>query len=323
MDKLKWLVLVLFFPVWFLSGCAQFSAESMEQETVHAGLHGDADFGQVAPVFTTLGSERRYNRIGTVTASEEDDAVSVHVDGQRPTIYKALSTFTTGRGKYENAVYRIHFEHTPFSLFPFHLTAGKYPGLLVVLTRNQEGHLVLVTTVHTCGCYVATVPTDWLDATALPPDWPEERITVYGETLPARLPAVEPGQVIEFVIRPETHRIMDIRVLAAQDLVGRALVAADEKSQQSLRQVKTRKGREGSFYYDFWPLTGHVRGAFKWWEMVLLSLPSLDLFVGMDKDYGSTELTGNPFYTSLQPWFRSRSDMNDFGSFLQFYGWNL
>jgi len=76
-------------------------------------------------------------------------------------------------------------------------------------------------------------------------------------------------------------------------------------------------------FYDTWPLRGHVKGAIKPWESLMLSLVSLDFYVGMDKEYGNTAESGNPFYTSLKPWNRQRSDMNNFAGFLQFHGWKL
>lgn len=317
------LLFIIFLMNLYLAGCAPISGGNALKETVQLEQNGDAASGKVLPVFTTLESGKGYNRIGTVEALDKDGGITVRVNGSQPTVYKALKRFSTTKGDYTNSIYRVHFEKTPFSLFPFYLTTGKHPGLLVVMTRDQDEHLVLVTTVHTCGCYIAMIPTGWLDVDAYPENWPESQIDIYGETLPARLPAVVPGQLIEFVIRPDIHRIMEINVLTGQELAGRNLVTAAVRSQDSLRRLQTEQGNETSLYYSTWPLTGHVKGAFKWWELLLLSLPSLDLFVGMDKDYGSTELTGNPFYTSLQPWYRSRSDMNEFTSFLQFYRWNL
>ncbi len=54
-------------------------------------------------------------------------------------------------------------------------------------------------------------------------------------------------------------------------------------------------------YYDQWPFRRHVKGAVKLWESLLLSLVSLDLYVGMDKEYSSTAEDRNSFfYTSLK-----------------------
>jgi len=43
----------------------------------------------------------------------------------------------------------------------------------------------------------------------------------------------------------------------------------------------------------------------------------------MDKEYGDTHESGNPFHTSLKPWNRHNSDMNDFSGYLRFNGWRL
>lgn len=307
------------FTLIVLTGCASNSHNYQQSITVLPENASEVDERKIVPVFTTLESGKPYNRIGFVEAVDDGDEVEVRVNPASPAVYFQTSTFTTDKGEYTNEVYRIHFEKTPFN----YLTAGKYPGILVILTCDQNNHLVLVTTVMTCGCYVAIMPTEWLQKERFPANWPEETINIYGETLPASLGMVIPGQYIDFTIRPGAHRIMDIQVVNQSEFSSRGIQTAVIQDSDRLYYLQTPKGKETSFFYTSWPLTGHVKGAFKWWEMVLLSIPSLDLFVGMDKDFGSTEKTGNPFYTSLQPWFRSASDMNDFATFLQFHGWNL
>jgi hypothetical protein len=61
----------------------------------------------------------------------------------------------------------------------------------------------------------------------------------------------------------------------------------------------------------------------KFWETLLLSLISWDLFVEADKLYRDKEKDDNPFYTSLKPWNRTALDMWDFSRFLEFWGWKL
>ena len=308
-----------------LSGCAAVPPASLDPAGVQVVTSAFSQ-GQVfhTPVFTLYGTERQHNRIGTVEAVYKNGEVQVVVNGQKPTLYTAIREFTTARATYTNYVYRVHFEETPHSLIPFNLTAGNHPGLLVIITVNRSRQPLLVTTVNTCGCYAAVVPTAWLDEALYPDDWPEGVQSVYGEKLPARLGKVFPAQQVEFLIRPDLHRVMDIRVASKEDFfIQGQVVIAPELPADRLRHLPLPGGGETSFYYANWPLQGHVKGAVKWWEMLLLSVPSLDLLVGMDKDYGDTELTGNPFYTSLQPWYRRSSDLNDFAGFLQFNGWKL
>ncbi len=82
-------------------------------------------------------------------------------------------------------------------------------------------------------------------------------------------------------------------------------------------------GKTTTFYHNEGLLKGHVKGSVKYWESLFLSLISLDLFVGTDKVYADTEITGNPFYTSLKPWNRYSSNIWNFSGFLAFWGWDL
>ncbi|WP_319549765.1 hypothetical protein [Desulfogranum marinum] len=313
----------LCFCILLLAGCASVPPASVDPTGLQVVTASPQQQFRNPPLFLLFGADRRHNRIGTVQAVHKNGEVQVVVNGQEPTLYTAVREFSTARATYTNYVYRIHFEATPHSLFPFHLTAGKHPGLLVIITLNQSMQPLLVTTVHTCGCYAAVVPTGWLDEAVFPDDWPKETQSVYGEKLPARLAKIFSDQQFEILVRPDLHRVMDVRVRAGDAFADAEAVVAPEVPLESLRHLPLPGGGETSFYYGNWPLQGHVKGAVKWWEMLLLSVPSLDLLVGMDKDYGDTELTGNPFYTSLQPWYRHSSDLNDFVGFLHFHGWKL
>ena len=94
-------------------------------------------------------------------------------------------------------------------------------------------------------------------------------------------------------------------------------------SLESLTALQLEDGGSTSFYYQLWPLQGHVKGAIKPWESLFLSLISFDLYVGMDKEFTGGGGSANPFYTSLKVWNRRASDMNNFPGFLKFYGWKL
>ena len=101
------------------------------------------------------------------------------------------------------------------------------------------------------------------------------------------------------------------------------MITIAEYAEFANKTLPLENGEVTSLYYDQWPLQGHVKGSIKPWESLLLSLVSLDFYVGMDKEYGDTAVSGNPFYTSLFPWNRRASDMNDFAGFLNFWGWRL
>ena len=89
-----------------------------------------------------------------------------------------------------------------------------------------------------------------------------------------------------------------------------------------LEKLSTNSGNT-SFYHSDGVLKGHVKGSVKPLETLFMSLISLDFFVGTDKIYADAAETGNPFYTSLKPWRRNDSDMWNFATFLNYWGWRL
>ena len=317
--------LALLLALGLLAGCAGRSTGLVaEQQTIVVQAEATAPLVLTrAPVFALQDVQERHNKIGRVLAAGTKGAEAISIDPEVPVIYADTRPFTTARGVYTNLVYRIHFPELPFSLIPFHLGAGKHVGLLVILTLDARQQVLLVTTASTCGCYAVSVPTQSLPPSSYPDDWPTKPLAVYGELLPARLPSIGENDILQVQVRPDVQRIMDLQVLPRQSLVPGTVRTAEVVGSETLKKLPLADGSLTSFYYSDWPLTGHVKGAIKPWESLLLSLVSLDFFVGMDKEYGDTRESGNPFYTSLKPWNRSASDMNNFAGYLRFNGWKL
>ena len=317
--------ILLLLALCCLAGCAGRTTEqALRQQTVVAreALPDDV-VRRMAPAFVLQGTDQGYNRIAGVRATGSKGSESIVFDPDTPVIYAGRSSFSTANGTYTNLIYRVHFAEQPFSLIPFHLTAGKHPGLLLILTLDERRQVLLVTTAHTCGCYAVSIPTQSLPPFAYPFRWPPESIDLYGETLPARLPSLGPDDVLQVRIRPEVHRVMDLQVAPRQMPAHGTEQTAAIHDLEALKHLPLEDGGTTSLYYQRWPLAGHVKGAIKPWETLLLSIVSLDLFVGMDKEFGDTEASGNPFYTSLKPWNRHRSDLNTFPAYLHFNGWRL
>lgn len=304
----------------FFSGCAVH--EKSNDVTKNISLVPENSVSDLstsyAPVFILPKWQEVYNRIGKVVAEKHGTYEDISIDPDQPTIYIDQYTFSTQRATYINLVYRVHFQGTPF----FHLTAGSNVGLLVVITLNEDHIPLLVTTAQSCGCYASIIPTAHLPVSAYPEGWTNGKQKVYGETLPAQLPGYTSDDALLVEIRPAVHRIMGLRIGEKKKLTQDS-IAAGMMPLKSLKNLPLTDGTTTSFYYDSWPLRGHVKGSIKLWESLLLSLVSFDLYVGMDKEYGDTAISGNPFYTSLKIWNRKTSDMNDFAQFLNFYGWKL
>jgi hypothetical protein len=322
----RWIL--IFAAAVLLFGCAH--NQPLPSEPYHWVYKTDGSGGKAAeswaPAFVAYDHAEAYNRIGRPTVRQTgDNDQEVFVDPQEPVVYFLKRTFTTDKAIYTNLIYRVHFPKVPFSLIPFNLTAGNNVGILVVVTLDADNRPVLVTSVGTCGCYKAMVPTEFLPKDAFPENWKAEPLDIYGEHLPPLLHFKGiPAPRIVVYLRPQVHRVMDLEVRDARDLSADPfrIIPMPIEAMDRLEQLPVDHGTT-SFYYDEGILKGHVKGSVKPWETLFMSLISLDLFVGTDKAYADTAETDNPFYTSLKPWRREDSNMWDFARFLHYWGWRL
>ena len=312
-----------------VTGCAHHW--SLPPEKVHTIYTANSEEGSLlskyAPVFLTYDYRNDYNRIGSPAARiNSEGKEQIYVDPEKPAIYFIEKEFSTEKGNYTNLVYRVHFPKVPFSIIPFYLTSGRNVGIIVVITLDKENRPLLVTTVNTCGCYVAILPTTYLSPDARPKDWKEEPLDVYGEKFPWIVNYAEltnPKLLVH--VRPSVHRVMDLEIVDGESLSGSQVFRSILAPLEPIDDLETipLNGGTTSFYYDYGPQKGHVKGSMKLWETLFLSLISWDFFVGADKVYGDNDKYENPFYTSLKPWNRTASDMWNFPRFLEFWGWKL
>jgi hypothetical protein len=322
----QWLVFAAAFSLFW--GCAHHQPLPDEpyQLAFQAQEAATTPAKQWAPVFIVYGHARKHNRIGRPSVSlDGKEGEEVFIDTEDPVAYFLKRTFHTEKATYTNFIYRVHFPGTPYSLIPFNLSAGKNVGLMVVVTLNAGNQPVLITTVHTCGCYKAIVPTQYLPREALPEDWSGGRLNVYGEKLPPQLEfdGMSSPRILVH-LRPGVHRVMDLEVRDSHFLPNARFRSVPMKIEPMSRLEQLPfNGGTTSFFHKDGVLKGHVKGAVKPLETMFMSLISLDLFVGTDKAYSDTARTGNPFYTSLKPWRRKESDMWHFARFLWYWGWRL
>ncbi|MCF6267949.1 MAG: hypothetical protein L3J57_15635, partial [Desulfuromusa sp.] len=120
---------------------------------------GTSRLNRYAPVFWIEEHAAAYNRIGAVRAMAED---KIFIDPKSAVIYAEERQFSTAKAEYTNLIYRVHFPEVPGGFSPYFLGAGKNVGLLIILTLNAQGQPLLVTSVHSCGCYLAFIPTSYL-----------------------------------------------------------------------------------------------------------------------------------------------------------------
>jgi len=289
----------------------------------------DSQATQYAPAFIPSDYTKIYNRIGNPVAHINTAGTEqISIDPTQPVFFFQQQHFQTiTGGQYRNLIYRVHFERVPFRLLPFNITAGKNGGLFIVITLNKRGEPVLITTVHTCGCYLAIIPTNFLPAESIPINWNSDQQHVYGERLPGLLQypvPFDPKNRLVIYLRGGTHRVMDMAVLNPSQLKKNyQLIPSALKPIDTLKKLKLPSGEYTSFYHDSRRRQGYVKNAFKPLELLLMSWWAFDLDIGSDKELGDYPETGTVFYTSLKPWDRYQSDMWRFADFLSYWGWRL
>lgn len=323
-------ILFLLLLLQFVVSCAPLAEEQRPDNLL--GYIPQADeqtqLLQHAPIFIIEESDKPYNRIGTPTARmERQDEEVIFVDPRSAVIYAEQRKFSTSRDTYTNLIYRIHFSRTPFALFPFQITAGENVGLFVVVTLNSSNFPVLYTTVHTCGCYLAFIPTSRLPADAFPPRWPNGQQVVYGQTLPSLLEFPDNDRQsppVSILIKHASHRVEDVWLPEKSFVQALRTDQAPLDDLQSLANLPVEGTQSTtSFFVPDGTREGYVKGSHKPLERILMSWWAFDWHIGEDKRLGKNSSEPPVFFTSLKLWARDESDMRDFPRFLRYWGWDL
>ncbi len=325
----RWPLFFCFLALMILNGCARPPAPAgITNFLAYTTREDNPPADRFLPILVVENPHDPDNLIGTARASVSTDGTErIFIDPAQASVYRAEHSFSTIKGSYTNHIYRIHFPRVPLSIIPFHIGAGDNVGILIIVTVNSDGQPILYTTLHTCGCYLAFVPTTALSQDAFPTGWRKDRRqTVYGQSLPGILDfSADDGLNLRPCIEIESgsHRITDIRPAApvaigkftTRNLVFLPLAA--------LRTLPIPEGGETSLYETGGGRKGYVKGSQKIWERLLISWWALDWRVGEDKEFEAGKKEGPVFYTSLKPWARNASDLRDFPAFLKYWGWNL
>lgn len=275
------------------------------------------------PSFTVDKGNLAYNMIGTPEVIERHEKPVVRVNGERATLFVDEQQFTTTTSTYTNKIYRIHFPEVPFGLCNLHITTGNNPGLIFIYTIDTKDQIVLITTIHSCGCYLAFIPTTALAKKSYPENWPQSGQSVYGYHLPSIVPLpADPKQSYTFTLASGSHRIIGVRP-TTDSLQNTHLGKNLTPQPMELLNNLPYKGSTVSFFETDGPRKGYVKNNTKPLERLLISWWAFDWYVGEDKAYGSSAPKAPPFYTSLKFWQRDNSDMKDFPKFLSYWGWKL
>lgn len=274
-----------------------------------------------APVFTIDEGEKAFDRIGAPTVDRTGGRQRVFVDPEVHRVYGEVRRDRVGAVDVIQLVYRIHFTKLPFTLRVFY-ERHRNAGLLTIITLRADTHVPLFfTTVYTCGCYSALLPSDQLPKDVLPSKWPDDTRVIWGKKLPAFVKGADlPQSRLIVSMEARTHRVIDMQ--AAETLPEGVRKESELRPMEELRQLPTASGGKASFFRTTGWGRGHVRGAWSPIEGLTLGLLILDPMIGTDKDFGDPRVTGTPFYTSLLPWKRNASRLDRFGPYLEFMGFH-
>lgn len=316
------------FSLVFLTSCAAFPKHYTKNDLLaYTAIHNKTIISRYLPVFIIENHNKKHNLIGTPGArAAKGTKEEIFVASETPSIYTEIRKFNTPKDSYTNLIYRIHFEKVPYSLLPFYIGSGKNVGIIVVVTLNSEGLPILYTTVQTCGCYLAFIPTSYMPQEAFPDNWNKERQAVYGENLPGLLDFkdVSPEQAITIIlIKNGSHRVKDVRISIMDSLTDYKTVEALIQPLSFLESLPLEGISSTSFFENSGYRKGYVKGSSKHWERFLMSWWALDWKIGQDKKLGRDKEEYPVFYTSLKPWARTDSDMRVFPAFLKYWGWRL
>lgn len=305
-----------------LSGCAARPTAIGVSGLHYTSLDESSRLGRYAPVIVPQETHLSHNKIGSAAARfDQQGNEEIYITTEQPVFYTSERAFTARSGRqYSNLYYRFHFTHVP----QLRLTAGRNVGLYVVITLNQQQQPVLITTVHTCGCYLAFIPTSYLSVEAYPDDWDIASQRVYGEKLPGKLDypvGFNMGLRPLIYLRSDNHRVMDVELGSLSSLADTP-IPVEMKPVEALERLPLGNGYTSFFHHDG-RHQGYVKGSFKPWELLLMSWWAFDLHIGSDKQLGDPVETDTVFYTSLKPWARDESNMWLFADFLDYWGWRF
>lgn len=268
----------------------------------------------LAPVFSVDDGARSFNRIGAPSIEIRNGREHVFVDPDVHLLYAESRHDRIGSVDVIHLVYRIHFTLLPFTWRVFY-ERHRNAGLVSIVTVDAVNHEPLFfTTVYSCGCYRALLPTRSLPREVLPDHWPSDVKKVWGKPMPAFMEPMRPGARYLVAMDSRTHRVHDMRVV---DVGAETAQRLELRPMEGLRHLTVAGGGESSFFYPSGLRKGHVKGAWSPIEGLTFGLLILDPMIGSDKDFGDPSVTGTRFYTMLLPWDKNVSRLDVFEPLLR------
>jgi hypothetical protein len=189
------------------------------------------------------------------------------VDTAQPVVYQRLAYTRVGGRVLAQLVYTLWFPERPRD-GGFDLLGGALDGVIVRLTLAPDGRVMMMDTIHACGCYHLFFPAAGVTAR---PDAPSHNEWAF---VPGPLPVLGPGERLVVRIASRTHYVSglarddkhpgrvyalrpedDLRHLPAPGGITRSLYGPDGLV----------AGSERSERFLFWPMGIASAGAMRQW----------------------------------------------------------
>lgn len=198
------------------------------------------------------------------------DGSAPDVNTSEPVVHQRIAHTRLGDQTLMQLVYSVWFTERP-ATSALDLLAGRIDAVVLRLTLSGDGRVLMLDSIHGCGCYHLFVSTPSM-ALKPPPDSREEWAFV-----PATLPAMAAGQRLRVRLSSGEHQVVGVRPDpggAGTDAVPYALVDED-----SLRSLPTPDGGRRSAFWPngimpgtergervlFWPMGIESPGAMRQW----------------------------------------------------------
>jgi len=187
-------------------------------------------FEQFAPVIE-VEADAAYNRIGAPFLVEDGLPT---VDTTQPTVYTYATATRYGDETLIQLNYVWWFTERPLDHW-FDLLGGRLDGLNLRFTLDGEGDVLLVESVHNCGCYHQHYPVQGLSPRESP-DYAEPPLVLPGPQAP------ESGERLRVRLEDGTHYVTHLAFAQVPD-GGEAYVFADYDRLRSVPVVNTGQRR--------------------------------------------------------------------------------
>lgn len=199
-------------------------------------------------------------------------APAPEVNAREPVVYQRIAHTRLGERTLLQLVYSLWFPERP-ARSGLDLLAGRIDAVVLRLTLDEDGRVMLLDSIHGCGCYHVFVP--GASMVPRPPPDPQSEWAF----VPARLPTLAPGQRLRVQIAADDHQLVGVRADTGPEAEAGPSMAYRLLDEDTLRSLPTAEGGHRSAFWSngimpgtergeralFWPMGIASPGAMRQW----------------------------------------------------------